>query len=213
MPNDSIIFTDSRGAGLQDLLWANDLRKNLTNSILAKEIKGANLRNLADSAISFSQDFPTYDIYIAGGVCDITWKHPITKQIKFLHANQAVLTSHITDILDEIDGRMHGCCPSTKFIYCPLIGVDVWNYIPHIANDIPNLQDLITNAVIDVNKHILRLNQKHGSRMPHFASAVHSWKHNKFHHHYELLAKDGIHLTKELKVKWADQLLKAIRQN
>ena len=59
MPRDSIIFTDSRGANLQDLLWASELIKSFSTSILAKEIKGANLRNLADMAISFSRDFPT----------------------------------------------------------------------------------------------------------------------------------------------------------
>ena len=77
------------------------------------------LRNLADKAISFSQDFPTYIIYIAGGECDITWKNPITKEIKFLHANQAALTAHITSILNEIDGRMYGCCPYKMYLLSP----------------------------------------------------------------------------------------------
>ena len=123
MPRDSIIFTDSRGADLQDFLWANNKRKDFSVSILANEIKGAGLRNLADMAISFSQDFPTYVIYIAGGVCDITWKDPRTKEIKFVHASQAALTTHVISILNEIDGRMYGCCPLTKFIICPIIGI------------------------------------------------------------------------------------------
>ena len=205
--------TNSRGAGLQDLIWANDKRKDYEVSILAKEIKGASLRNLVDSAISFNRDFPTYVIYIVGGVCDITWKNPKTKEIKFLHASQAALTTHITSILDEIDSSMYSYCPLAKFIICPLIGVDVWKYIPHIAEGIPNLQDMITGAVMDINTHILRLNQKRGSRMPHFASPVHSWKHKRPYHHLELLYKDGIHLTDNLKEKWAEQLLKAIDRN
>ena len=213
MPRDSIIFTDSRGAGLQDFIWANTNRKNFAVSILAKEIKGANLRNLADAAISFSCDFPTYVIYIAGGVCDITWKNPITKEIKYLHADQAMLSSHVIAILDEIDNRIYGCRPLTKFVFCPLIGVDVWKYIPHIAREVPGLQDMITGAVMEVNIHILRLNQKRASRMPHFASQVHAWKHNRFYHHLELLDKDGIHLTNNIKRKWAEQLLKAIDLN
>ena len=125
MPRDSIIFTDSRGADLQDYFWSNELRDTKVTSVLAKEMKGANLRNLVDAAVTFSLDFPSYDIYIAGGVCDITWKHPITKEIKYLHANQAALITHITTILDEIDTRMFGCRPSTKFIFCPLVGVDI----------------------------------------------------------------------------------------
>ena len=155
MPKVSVIFTDSRGADLQDHLWANELRKTLTTSILAKEVRGATLRNLADIALSFSHDFAMYYIYIAGGVCNITWKHPTTKEIKFLHASQFALAAHITAILDKIDSRMHSCCKSTRFIFCPLIGVDVWKYIPHIARETPDLHEIITGAVIDVNKHIL----------------------------------------------------------
>ena len=69
MPRDSIILTDSRGAKLQDLLWDNELRDTISNSILAKEVKGANLRNLADIAISFSQDFAYIcNIYSWGGL-------------------------------------------------------------------------------------------------------------------------------------------------
>ena len=54
---------------IQDLIWANEKRNNISESILNKEIKGAGLRSLADAAISFSTDFPTFVVYIAGGIC------------------------------------------------------------------------------------------------------------------------------------------------
>ena len=213
MPRDSIIFTDSRGSGLQDLIWANEKRNNISESILIKEIKGAGLRSLADAAISFSTDFPTFVVYIAGGICDVTWKNPTTKEIRFLHKDQAELTTHVTSILDEIEKRLHGCCPNTKFVLCPLVGVEVWKYIPRIATEIGGLQDMITNATIDINLHILRMNQKNRCSMPHLASPVHTWKHNRYYHHLELLAWDGIHLSVKLKTIWADQLIKAVERN
>ena len=214
MPRDSVIITDSRGKSLQDLMWpANAKRHSLQVSMLIHKIKGARLRTLADAAISFVGDFPTYNVYIVGGVCDITWKHPITKEIRFLHKDQEALTSHIISIIDEIDKRMHGCCPNTKFIICPLVGVNVSAYIPHIADKTPGLQDIITGAVTDINQHILVVNKRRQYRMPHLSTPVHTWRHGRFYHHLEQLATDGIHLSDGLKKIWADQLVKAIEQN
>ena len=89
MPRDSVIITDSRGKSLQDLMWpANAERKGLPVSMLIHKISGANLRALADAAISFVGDLPTYNVYIVGGICDITWKHPDTKEINFLHSSR-----------------------------------------------------------------------------------------------------------------------------
>ena len=195
-------------------MWpVNAERHSLSNSMLIHKIKGAGLRTLADAAISFVGDFPTYNVYIVGGVCVITWKHPVTKEIKFLHNDQKALFTHITSIIDEIDKRMHGCCPNTKFIICPLVGVDVSNYIPRIAEKIPGLQDIITNAVTDINKHILAVNKRCQYRMPHLSTSVHTWRHGQYYHHLEQLASDGIHLSDNLERTWAEQLVKAIEQN
>ena len=152
-------------------------------------------------------------MYVVGGICDVTWKHPITKEIRFLHDSQATLISHVTSIIDEIDLRMHGCCPNSKFIICPLIGVDVNKYIPHIASDIHGLQEMITTAVNEINIHILRLNQRHQYRMPHLSTIVHTWRHGRFYNHLEYLASDGIHLSDHVKENWAEQLVKAIERN
>ena len=140
MPADSVIITDSRGKGLQDLMWpANARRHSLPVSMLINKINGAGLRSLPDAAISFVGEFPTYNVYIIGGICDVTWKDPSTKEIRFLFSDQLALTTHITSIIDEIDNRMHGCRPNTKFILCPLVGVNVYDYIPHIAAEVPGL--------------------------------------------------------------------------
>ena len=82
---------------------------------------------------------------------------------------------------------------------------DIEHYIPKIANKKPDLQEIITGAVLDINKHILRLNQKRGARMPHLASPVHTWKHNRYYHHLELLAVDRIHFSDKLKEIWAEK--------
>ena len=52
--------------------------------MLNHKIIAAGLRTLADAAISFVGDFPTY-VYIVGGICVVTWNHPNTGEIIGTH--------------------------------------------------------------------------------------------------------------------------------
>ena len=90
--------------------------------MLNHKINAAGLRTLADDAISFVGDVPTYNVYIVGGICVVTWKHPITGEIKSQHTNQLSLTHHVTSIIDEIDQHIYGCCPKQSLLFSCLLG-------------------------------------------------------------------------------------------
>ena len=212
MPTDSVLFTDSRGIGIQQYIQEVNYN-NMTVGMIVHPQKGAGLQKLADIAIDFSMDFPGHNIYIAGGICDYTFKNPQTKIISFFHKDEGALIKHMCDLVEHIDHYTHVRRPHTKFIICPLVGVDVEAYIPKIAAVREGLQDIMTNATMEVNNHILTVNNRRGYRVPYLATRIHSWHHNKVKHHYERLATDGIHLTDDLKQNWAAAFVKAVEKN
>ena len=212
MPKDSVIITDSRGFRLQESILSANVN-NIPVGITVQKHNGAGLRRLAQEAIDYSRNFPDHIVYVSGGICDFTIKNRVTGEITFDYKSQLDLTASIVKLLDEIDYLMHSNRPYCKFVICPLVGVDVSRYIPFIAATTPNLQNIFTGSTLDVNDHILHINQDRGYRMPYLATRVHTWRNHHYHHYYERLASDGIHLTDDIRHHWASALIKAIEMN
>ena len=207
-----MLFTDSRGEKIQELVQPAN-KNNLKVGMIIHPQRGAGLQRLADIAIDFSFDFPGHNIYIAGGICDFTFKDPRTKIISFFHRDEDALVKHVCDLIDHIDHYVHVRRPTTKFIICPIVGVDVQKYIPKIAETFPNLQDVFTNAIMRVNYHILTVSNSRSYRVPYFSTRVHTWHHGSVTHHYERLDEDGIHFTENIRKSWATAFVKAVEKN
>ena len=212
MPHDTLIITDSRGSDLQRFVLAANTN-SLPVDIVVHEYKGAGLAHLANMAAQHSRRQPEYVCYIAGGICDFTHKNQQTKVIEFPHGNQSMLLSYVKAQLDEADRITHSLCPESKFVICPLVGAEVEKYIPDVATELPDLQDIFNNSVTELNYYILNINQERGCRMPYLSTPVHKWKHQKYYHDYSLMYKDGVHLTNDLKASWGAAFIKAIERN
>ena len=114
-----IVFTDSRGAGLQGIVN----RLNKTNEQMEiDERKVATLGALISIVEKYLPKHPFDVVYLAGGVNDITTKDNNTGEISFKWGNGSDLVEHLISTLVAADSRFRQNFPASKVIFCPLIG-------------------------------------------------------------------------------------------
>ena len=110
-------------------------------------------------------------------------------------------------MLKEADSRVKKYFPASTVVFCQLIGSELKRVVnAHAVSE--DQQNQVNRAVWEFNTHIFSINAERGSFSPSLHSQVHrvcKGKKRNYYHHLH----DGIHLTEELKIKWAEQFLKA----
>ena len=185
----------------------------LTTSFLIWIFEGATLKELVDQADTYARSYPFDIIYIVGGICDITTKIQRTGEICFNWKSASSLTNHLLDTLEEANMNLAKEFPCTKFIFCPLIGADLEKALTKTPKRLPERQEILNEAVWSFNIRAWDINKPKNHYMPILAQPVHRHINNQKRNYYHHLAKDGLHLTHELKTKWADQFIKALGKN
>ena len=203
-----IAFTDSRGEGV--LKATRNL--NTTGECFDLQVyKGATLEELVSVAEGY---LPRHDfdvVYIAGGANNITYKDRSTNRIYFTWGHGDNLKNYLVKVLTEADQRFSKKFPASKVIFCPLIGSE----LKRVVNAHPTSQgeqEAVEEAVWEFNSQVFKINNRRGVMTPSLHHQVHRMCKGKRCTCYHHLA-DGIHLTEDLKLKWAKQFVKAIAHN
>ena len=146
-------------------------------------------------------------VYIAGGACDITRKDSHSKRISYVWGDGDDLKVHLLGVLKEADERIRKYFPASKVVFCSLVGSELSRIVNAYAVSVEQ-QLQMNRAIWEFNTNIFRINSERGTFAPSLHSQVHRMckgKERNYYHHLH----DGIHLTEELKIKWAEQFLKA----
>lgn len=205
-----VIITDSRGAGLQqkmDLLKG----KNYSAKVIVWRGKGVTA-GVKDSRRNLDWIGPDIIIVLAG-ICDVTSLDRTTRIA-------TVTTPDIDKMVEDYEYMMETVQhhikvmtvgPVPKLAFGQLIGMDLAVF--NRRKEVDTNQEILDNGILRINAAIAAFNSKNGASTPWLATDVHhNRKNGRKITRYHRLAEDGIHLTDDLKDKWAVALDKAIKK-
>ena len=203
-----LLITDSRGVGLKEKVRGS---RNLNELFETKICKGASLDIMVEEAVGHLKRCPFDVVYIAGGACDITSKDWSTSLISYNWKNGNDLQEHLVGMLKNADVRLRKLFPASKVVFCSLIGSELAKVVnAHATSE--EQQDQVNRAVWEFNISIFRINKERETFSPSLHSHVHRICKGKERNYYQHL-RDGLHLSEELKEKWAEQFVKAVAKN
>ena len=194
----SFIFGDSRITNIQQHI---DTANSENRPIYALKYSGKGLQELTTIAIDRTERHPHAKVIITGGICDFTERNSdhYNPQEKFLFNYNSVgaLTSHMDNLFNESYQSFSSSRPFVSITYSELIGMDL-EKIVSTKNPYPGQQDILNQAIMEINTKIVALNEKNSMPTPWISKRVHIVRKNGIHHHYERLF-DGIHYDEALK--------------
>ena len=201
------VFMDSRGTGIYEKISGIDKQEYVG---IWKE-SGATLERLVELAGNHLKSYPYDPVYIVGGVNNITTKNKITGEISFKWDPPELLIQYMLNLLSTLDKHVSKEFPASKIIFCPLVGSELRRVVTEhwVA---PNQQDAVNEAVFTFNEETFKINKRKQTFSPSLHRSVHRSKNGKRKSYYDHL-EDGLHLTEELKDKWAHKIVKSAALN
>ena len=203
-----LILTDSRAAGVEDLIRK---AKAVRELVEFRVCKGAKFLDLADEAEQHLKYCPFDVVYIVGGACDITTKDASSGRITYDWVKGNELSSYLITSLTNADSRLRKYYPASKVVFCPLIG-SVLDKVVTSHKLSPTSQEEVNSAVWEFNNEVFKISRERGTFLPALQHQVHRYckgvRRNYYHH-----LPDGLHLSESLKIKWANQFINSIAHN
>ena len=203
-----IVFTDSRGDKLQELI---DSRNKTKEHFEVDFLKGAIFDDLVDKADKYLHTHPFDVIYIAGGVNDITYKDRRTNLIHYTWGQESSLKDHLVSTFRRADEHLSKNHPASKVVFCPLPGSELKRVVTAHVTSIED-QRTVEDAIWELNSTIFKINSRRGTFCPALQHQVHRFCKGTRRAYYHHLA-DGIHPTDYLREKWANEFVVAMAQN
>ena len=197
-----IFFTDSRGSYINELIKEEF---GVTRDVEVLIYKSAGIGTLIKNAYYYSKSRPHDMVFIAGGICNITRKDPVSKKITFEWDNPVRLSKHIIDILEREEDTFYENAPASKMVYCNMVGADLSKVLKREVNE---EQQILNEAIYIINEDIFQKNIVKNLYAPDLASPVHrkiNGNNMSFLYH---LDNDVIHLSLDMKRRWARKMFK-----
>ena len=196
-----IFFFDSRGQFLEDELNHINIEKKPVEPWM---FKSATIRDLVHEAINYGRHRPFDLMFIVGGICDITVKNWNTNTISFNWKDSDTLTQHIIKIIEHEEKRFKKELPASKLIFCRIVGADLEKVLRK-KSDCD--QHILNESIYEINNYIHKKNIIGNMWAPDMATPVHRQIRGENKSCYNHLSNDGLHLSQDLRKKWAKKIL------
>lgn len=214
----ALIIADSRGGGLQPLI--RDMDIGFEVHVLVHP--GAGLELAVLRSISAIHNLHPDIVLMLAGICDLTWKHRLTKMIALRYMQPS---DNITQVMNAIKASYDLLRANGDFIisYATLTGVDLsdcnhrpranmsdTDYLAYCATKTPHpSQWVLDETILAVNKQIVKFNKNNGTKTAWIAGLVHTYSNKTYHHHYRRL-RDGCHPNHKTTHAWVAQIVKSL---
>ena len=203
-----IVFMDSRGDGLQELI---DSANNTGEHFEVDFLRGATFGDLVDKVDAYLPTHPFDVIYLAGGVNDITTKNRQTNLISYRWGQGDDLKNYLVKILKSANAHLKKNHPASKIVFCPLPGSELSRIVSEHKTSEED-QQAVEEAIWEFNSVVFEINAERGTVCPSLHHQIHRFCKGTRRAYYHHLA-DGIHLTQNLREKWAKQFIKVMTHN
>ena len=171
----TIFFTDSRGLFINELIQQEF---GGCNGVEVLHYKGAGLGTLTKNAYYYADSRPFDMLFIAGGICNITRKDMVSKEIFFEWDDSVELASHIIDTMEKEEKIFMGKAPGSKLVFCNFVGADLSKVLKRNAE---SEQWILNEAIYIINEDIFQKNIVKEVYAPDLASPVHRQLNGKKH--------------------------------
>lgn len=203
-----VVITDSRGRGIEAELSSIQDR-SYSVKVLVWKGRGVTeaVKESKQQLIWMAPDV----VIVLAGICDLTSKNRNLKMVSLSFESVDEAVNMFTCAMDIINHFLNINLVEKKFklSFGQVVGMDIGVY-NHLEHPHP-LQSLLDEAVIRINNEIATRNSGEGVATPWVANEVHhNRKKGQKITRYQRLADDGLHLTSELKQRWATHLHRAI---
>lgn len=206
-----VVIADSRGGGLQDEI-CRITPDHIAVKVLVYPDRGI-IQAVKESEKAINWWQPS-QIYVMNGICDITMRDKNTKKVSVREPSTNTAIASYIQSMDTVthflrillDGRRY------QLVFSEIVGMDMATYngtrYPH------DQQAVLDSTIHGVNAEIVAWNNARDVVTPWLAKEVHRNKKNgQKITRYHKLSEDGLHLTTELRTRWADLIVKAIHKN
>lgn len=219
----TMVIADSRGAGLQKQL--NRMLGEGRAEVFS--YPGAGIVAAVESAMT-DWEHAKYQnelVVLMAGICDVTFKNRRTGALSINRLSEGQIVGKVFgEVLKAYERLIESGYRSISI--ATITGIDLEDYNNpnrrHMSADeymeycdkskLHNKdQEVVNNAVLEVNRQITGLNRNNNMPTTWTASVVHSYFRGAYHHYYRKL-KDGCHPTEETKEDWAKKIAATSRQ-
>lgn len=172
-------------------------------------IPGARLERLglhARASLSYQVHYDL--VLIAGGINDITkLKYRPVRHATMRYASARRTCAFIIAQLRELLHKSERIS-DTPVVIASIPGMCLINYAPAVWYNLIDLQPILDEAMVELNRQIRGLNRMNGFPTPNLAYPVHRCAGNRgrYYAHYAFLV-DGLHPGEALMTRWAQQII------
>ena len=214
-----LVIADSRGRGIQSVI-----RSRLEGLVRVHVIvhPGSGARLAVAKTLQLLRELEPDLVILLTGICDITTRNGRTKRIDLRHHT-------VHDLVSGATGAFRDACMllraegTLKISVATITGVNLVDcnsecrrgisqdrYNDYVrARPICEDQKLLNEAIICINKEVVKFNKSNSSQTTWVAGLVHAYFKGAYHHYYKRLF-DGCHPDESTKQAWAAQIIKSI---
>lgn len=205
-----VVIADSRGADLQTEF---NMMNTQPFDIKVLYFKGKGILDAVKLATPKLIWWAPKIVVILNGLCDLTFKNKETKIVNLRHPTKETAAAHHFDSMDHarhylyiqlIEAPCH-------LVFSHIVGMDLMKYNKENTRNVQ--QYVLDESITEINIAVNRYNEMHGAVSPWLARDIHRNIKGKKITKYHKLSDDGVHLTEDLKRKWAMEILSALRKN
>lgn len=204
----TLFICDSRGKGLEQ-----HITKYTSDNVSVSINSGATLYQSVTRSRNLITRIKPRQIYILSGINNLTTMDKITRKVTVTERNPFKASDIFEEELREAYTYIHDITHSRiEIITAPITGMSLATYNGCLPSN-PNDQYSLNEAVTQINKKIISLNEENGCSTPWTSAIVHRYFRKKHNYAYHRLSDDGCHLSEEVKDFWGRKLADAVINN
>lgn len=205
----ALVISDSRGSELQYYLDQLDC---YPFNIKVLVYKGKSIIEAVKAAKSKILWWSPRFILIMNGICDVTQLDRQTRLVS-LRNNERQASLEYRESMDIVNHHLKILLDGNqaKVIFAQIVGLDIAKFNKEVL--VNPQQEELDATISTINTEINSFNKVNGVISPWLARDVHKNNKGRKKARYWLLGEDGVHLTLELKERWASEILASFHKN
>ena len=227
-----IVVASSRGFDIESLLYEKHPNPEKLYVYSKSGAQTPKLAKLVPEIVDYfgDQGSQSYHVYFLSGLCDVTYMDRDWEYSEYEQYEEVFFIEPWYEAANRVTRSIYSAIesvrkPNVKPIFCtvPPMSFRLWNeyrlnkgetsFLLH-HNQYEEMQYSLISAIRSLNNNIVQINSANGMTTPHMATTVmQNMGADRRPRVFYSRFRDGVHAGKDLKIKWAKKLIKAMTLN